>query len=103
LALPAPFGRQLREACDPKAVWQTAINGGFDKIGRQERQRYRHIDFARRDRRVQAPQSPDLCLEVPLCPGFHVALEHTGGQVQTRELTGRILKGELQPPKDEDA
>ena len=29
--------------------------------------------------------------------------EHTGGQVQTRELTGRILKGELQPPKDEDA
>ena len=46
LALPAPFGREVREACDPEAVRQTAIDGGLDDVGCQERQRYGHIDFA---------------------------------------------------------
>jgi hypothetical protein len=34
--LPAPFGRQVRKARDSKAVRQTPIDGGFDKIGREE-------------------------------------------------------------------
>jgi hypothetical protein len=33
LALPWPFGRQVGEAGNTHAVWEPAIDGGFDEIG----------------------------------------------------------------------
>ncbi len=43
--LPRPFDGQITEARDPQAVRQMPIDCGFDEIGREESQRYRHIDL----------------------------------------------------------
>ena len=44
--LPRPFDGQITETRDPQAVRQMPIDCGFDEFGRQESQRYRHVDFA---------------------------------------------------------
>jgi hypothetical protein len=36
LALPRPFGGQVGEAGNTHAVWEPAIDGGFDEIGGEE-------------------------------------------------------------------
>jgi hypothetical protein len=43
--LPGPFNGQITEARDPQAVRQVPLDCGFDEIGRQESQRYCHIDL----------------------------------------------------------
>jgi hypothetical protein len=38
LELPVPLGRQIAEAFDADAAGQATFDGGFDKIGRKERE-----------------------------------------------------------------
>jgi hypothetical protein len=41
-----PFRWQVSEANNAHAVWEYAIDRGFDEIGREESQRDRHIHLA---------------------------------------------------------
>jgi hypothetical protein len=45
LELPAPFVWQIAETFNTYAAGQATFNGGFDKIGRKERERDRHVDL----------------------------------------------------------
>jgi hypothetical protein len=46
LALARPFGGHVGEASDAEAMRKSSLDGRFDEIGRQERQRDRHVDLA---------------------------------------------------------
>jgi len=43
--LPAPFGRRIAEPFDADAAGQATFYGGLDKIGREEGERYGHVDL----------------------------------------------------------
>jgi hypothetical protein len=45
LELLGPFSRQIAEPLDTDAAGQAALYGSFDKIGRKEGERDRHIDL----------------------------------------------------------
>ena len=45
LELPAPFSRRIAQPLDANAAGQATFHGCFDKIGREEGERDRHIDL----------------------------------------------------------
>ena len=60
--LARPLSRRITKSSDPNAPWQPAFNSRLHKIGRQESQRYCHIDLTQ-----AAVLSPSDALDSDVC------------------------------------
>jgi hypothetical protein len=62
LVLAGPFNRHVTKARYAHSVREPAINGRFDKVGRKEGKRDRHVDLA---------SAAALGKRADVCPGAH--------------------------------